>query len=764
MLRLQLEAIEARLKLKKLQQKKKGVPAVSGAGAQERPENLDVPAGNGKMGTDTGDGRLPESSKQSEPAAEVVQVQVSPRPFKPQEEQQKSPGRVLLGIDKGLKGKNVSLRNPQSIRSTTKANYDPFTTQSQHSQRPAPQDLHATNGNVERPKSFSERIAEIRKHDKDHKAKMKRVVEARSSGFGLSDKDLENYRERANILDSKDRSAKEAPGHVNSGGFSRDQILHATSRSQVGYSRRSQQHPDLENPTPSTAQSRLDSFDRAFHESGSSQLHPRRLEASLPRPSTVRPQQAEADEPSDTSVFDPYSSLYLSKRLIPHEMLTKPLQDKSVLTVASLLAAVKSPDYSLPDSLEVNFVIIGIIASKSSPLAHKNPKPNRSTNDNNPDSIPKTTAQAAEESLENDHGKYQVFTITDLKWSLDFYLFDTAFTRFRKLTPGTLIAILNPSIMPPPPGKSDTGRFSLTLNSSEDTILEIGTSRDLGFCKSVKKDGKRCSAWIDTRHTSVCEFHVDRILEKTRAGRMEVNTITTTYGPGGKSGGRTGFWGETSKGRFDKGKKSKDKNAEYFGPKRDWSTQSTYFVAPAIPGQSAARLLDNEASMERGGSAANKQERERKRLAQREQEREIARKLGQGGNGAGGEYLRASASHTTKQKAIGEAGGVAGDAAKQTRQLRSSGEDYDDEERQRVLDMEEAKKGLMGNKAGDVQLSPLKKRKLEWMVERDRERKRKKAAEEEEERAFGKEGGSREKAQEHGNGKADDDDDELELV
>lgn len=117
-----------------------------------------------------------------------------------------------------------------------------------------------------------------------------------------------------------------------------------------------------------------------------------------------------------------------------------------------------------------------------------------------------------------------VLTLTDLEWSVDLFLFDTALPRYYKLTLGTVVAILNPSIIPPPANAVDTGRFSLKLNSSDDTILEIGKAQDLGFCKSIKKDGAVCNNWIDSRKTEFCEFHVDMQLKRTTAGRMEVNS------------------------------------------------------------------------------------------------------------------------------------------------------------------------------------------------------------------------------------------------
>ena len=163
---------------------------------------------------------------------------------------------------------------------------------------------------------------------------------------------------------------------------------------------------------------------------------------------------------------------------------------------------------------------------------------------------------------------------------------------------------------------------------------------------------------------------------------MEVNGMSAPYAPGGKKGGRTGFWGGGSKGKKDEGLVKE-------GAQYDRGSGSKYFIAPTTlgPGRSAASLLDAEGGpLERGGS---KEERVRKRLAEREREREIARRLGEGGNGLGGEYLRLK--HDGAGSAMGDA-----DLSRQGPEMAHAGS-----------------LGLLGNKARDVHLSPLKKRKGE---------------------------------------------------
>lgn len=154
--------------------------------------------------------------------------------------------------------------------------------------------------------------------------------------------------------------------------------------------------------------------------------------------------------------------------------------------------------------------------------------------------------------------------------------------------------------------------------------------------------------------------------------------MSAPFAPGGRKGGRTGHFGEKRRQKPPKEDGFVREGAQY-----DRSSGSRYFIGPPIPrSRSAAQLIDAEGAMERGGS---KEERVRKRLAEREKENEIARKLGEGGNGAGSDYLRVR---------------QGGDAPARG---------YADPEAPDPIDA--ASLGLLGNRATDVHLSPIKKRK-----------------------------------------------------
>ena len=727
-LQLKLAAIEAKLKLKRLQQKK------NKAGAP------DSDVDHGECGKDQSPRKenLPPSCQNRGPyemiplvrpgSATDVQIPVSPQRRHVAAEEAHSPGRVLLGIDKGLKGRNVSLRRPQGTQAKDE---DPFQSKTQLGSIPkrvrlSPSSTTPRLDQPDRVKSFSEKIAETRQQDKARKEKLDRLHRQRSRGFGVQQQELDVLKTAADSVEqAMEGRSKHAPQEASSE-FSRAEVLKAVNKPNGGLvqrsnsntgTRRSRAQVKSSNDTRVKTNAQLD-----LKPSQAAAKDMRKLTRSLsPKFRTSDPPLGEHCPETSRSLFEPFSSLHLSKRLLPHNVLTNTLSEKHIFLLPSLLGAVKSPNFVLPDVPEPDHVVLAIIASKSLPLNHKGA--HKSTNGES------TSIAEAAQSEQNTNGKYMVLTLTDLKWTVDLFLFATGYTRFRKLAPGAVVALLNPDIMPPPPGRADTGRFSLKLASSDDTVLEIGSSRDLGWCKSVRKDGKQCGSWIDKRHTEFCEFHVDAVVERTRRGRMEVQGMSVPFAPGGRRGGRSGHFGNQRRGH----KPGQDDGLSREGPRYDCSSASHYFVAPSIPGFSAARLLDTEDGIERGGS---REERIRKRLAEREKENEIAKKLGEGGNGAGSEYLRLRAGGETSAK---------------------------NADPQATDPVDATSLGLMGNKARNVRLSPIKKRKVSALSV-DGSRKKTRFVTDRGIKEAGRESFGGDVAMKAADNDDDDDDDELEVV
>ncbi|KAI9724417.1 MAG: hypothetical protein M1812_000485 [Candelaria pacifica] len=675
-LKLQLQAIEARLKLKKIQQAKlkAQVARPEETSSKKAAQNISAgPHSERDHATATG-------ARVKRPRSETdVQVPHSPPRKKVAVEEPQSPGRVLLGIDKGRKGRDVSLRRapiPKKEDGRKLGNADFGGQLRQTNSQPTNSargkgDSLFTDGYGS--KSFSERIAETRADAQSRQERQDRICKGRSKGFVIDGAELEASKAARANADGKGSSQRSRHGDSGDQGFSREEVLRAfhkptgglLQRGNITTGARSEVPRDTAAMAPSatknsSVRARPSTSSRSTSSTTISNSHPENHEHSSPKM-----------DGQDPSLFESFSTLHLSKRIFPHTLLTRSFTGKNIFLVPDLLNIVKAPNYDSPD-LEEDFVVLGVIASKSNPRAHKDDD---------------KTKKSGGES-DGGRGKYMVMCLTDLKWELDLFLFGTAFDRYWKLTPGTVIAILNPSIMPPPPNKRDTGKFSLTLGSSDETVLEIGTARDLGFCKSVKKDGKVCDQWVDHRHTEFCSFHVENQLRKVKAGRMEVNTITAPFGPGGRKGSSSGLFGGRS--RRQGAHKEWGDGLRKEGPIRDRFTHSTVYITPSIPGagRSTASLLDDDDidpdAFHRG---ANKEERLRRRLAESEKERETARKLGEGGNGMGGEYLRARSANTSlASQDDGETGnGVPGS-----------------------VDAESL--GLLNGKADTVSLSPLKRK------------------------------------------------------
>ncbi|KAJ5793569.1 hypothetical protein N7457_000168 [Penicillium paradoxum] len=621
-LQLQLAEIKARLKLKKLQQKNR-------ARSNSNLDDEDVQPGSAVSAPRTEDRSLTPritSGARQRTSNEEIQVPASPTRREVPAVDPISPRRYVMGIDKGWKASDVSLKRPPrpssqtGFRNSATPRSDVFSSRPQSS--PA-------MGGANRIKSFSERMAESRVAEKARLDRAEKIQANRSSAFQIDKSEIEVFKAAAaNARDPSPPSGRERP--IQS--FTREEILRNMEHYRPSGLQRSNTTPNIRRTEGISHNERPTHLHRRTHtsedEPGSSQISGQTDDPLI--------------KPPDSSKFESYSSLHLSTRVLPHSFLNRTLADKRVLRIPDLLKTVKGPAFELPEDIDGDFVVFGIVASKSDPRDKKSTG-NVTVKETNP----------YDDGLNNTN-RYMAITLTDLKWTIDLFLFDTAFPRYYKISEGTLIAILNPTIMPPPKHKLDTNRFSLSLSSSDDKVLEIGKARDIGFCKSMRKDGKICQSWVDGRKTEFCDFHVDIQVRRTQGKRSGVNANTGMVGPGGASGSRLGL--------FNEGKKRGDgykKGLKHEGPQYHLGSQSLYYVAPSR-NRGAGRFGNNVigdaedpfiASGMMGRGTENKEERMRRRLAAQQQERDITQKLAAGRiGGVGAEYLRTRTANETPNK------------------------------------------------------------------------------------------------------------------
>ncbi|KAK6508407.1 hypothetical protein TWF506_010500 [Arthrobotrys conoides] len=656
-LQLQLKAIEMKLKLKRLQKEKKRKALAAAANADN---SNPLPSQSGRV----------TPPPPSRPAFEPdVQVPVSPSPRKrnmgiSDTNPPQSPSRVLLGIDKGLKARDISLKRApgmtnliaepprkQQFTSSTSSALHNVTKDNPFAPRSSRNATSTSVAPVAQVKTFSERIAEQRAGITAKETRARENEKLRSKGWGT---------------DSGDTGTASSTVSSTMG----TDLTLVPSRSSSVTSHR-----------PSSSQQNIAS---RLQTSRSTSTTSTTVATEPPKPTGSSSISGPAD-PSSTSQdtsdlgsgFDSFSSLHLSRRSIPHTTLSRHLQEKELFQLPRLLKTVHSPEYDPPD-VPGDWVVFGIVSSKSEPR------------------------DVAREG----GGKYIVMQLTDLKWELDLFFFGSTFQKYYRIPVGTVLAILNPNIMKP--RNQDSGKFSLTLSDSNDdasSILEIGHSRDLAGCKARKRDGKECGVWVDKRRTEYCDFHVEQTVAKNRAGRMELNTMGKLYSPPKNKGGM-----RPKRNWLRGGKQDKDDGLLPLGgpgvvpdlPVRAGGGGGNVYVSA---GFSTARLIDGGEKTGDLNWQREKEERVRRVLARREKEREVTKGLlAVGNSNTGMEYLKANLEDEGKlvmggHRAMENAGKSIG-KGQTVQEVRSKA-------------LEEFRKGMAAVKASDVSLSPVKsKRKV----------------------------------------------------
>lgn len=624
-LQLQLQAIQAKLKLKQLRNKRNAADDGTESGRSSRHERASSPRKTERT-----------AFSPTEVYRRSVDVPVSPVRNARAPQEQLSPARQRLGLTSVTKAGDVSLKRARDGSQLKRARSQPSLRQE----------------DLPKPKSFSERLAKSRHEEEEKQAKKDRLERLRSSGF--------NHSRTSTPSSGVGQQSTPTP----SGRTPRNTVGEQPRPSSAGRS------------TDQSATSRQSALSRSASARGPREQGKSRAKGSINAGAYGQDAgTGHAGDESDSSLhideadgdagYDPFSKVHLKKRHISHSVVAREMAEKEVYNLPRLLKEIKAPDYDPPDC-ESDYVVFAVLASKSNPLDHSQSH--------------KTTDQVKED-FEAPRNKFMVLHLCDLKWEIDCFLFGTAFNQFWKLTPGTLLAILNPAILPPK-GNQNNGRFSLKLGSSEDAVMEVGIARDLGYCSAVKKDGQQCGEWIDKRKTEACEFHINLKIEKARKERMEVNTMNR------------GFGNPNDRAKSKAAKEKRNKNQP--GSKFHREYGQLYSV-PGGGGKSAASLLDSEDTDALHNMT--QEEASRKRIADAQKERDLAKQLSEMGRGVGAEYMRAKHAHTTSTTTITSTSSSMKDNT------------VNDARTSMFAKPKAADLGLLGKKSGDVHLSPAKDRK-----------------------------------------------------
>lgn len=211
--------------------------------------------------------------------------------------------------------------------------------------------------------------------------------------------------------------------------------------------------------------------------------------------------------PIDVNEREDLSGLNIDRRYIPSTELQKNTKNIKVLRLQKLFSKVRPPQFMEPQY--PNWLVIGIISKKTESKLTNSEKP----------------------------VKFFSITLTDFQFELNVLFFGKAVVeKYYKLRVGDVVAILNPEILPSRKVESAGGSrslsFSLKISKDINNILEIGRSKDLGFCDFyLKTKGTRCAIPINKVTSSYCEYHNEIKVRQGSAKRVEISSAVTMRAP-----------------------------------------------------------------------------------------------------------------------------------------------------------------------------------------------------------------------------------------
>ena len=169
------------------------------------------------------------------------------------------------------------------------------------------------------------------------------------------------------------------------------------------------------------------------------------------------------------------------------------------------MSLIKSQINKTTNDVDGDWVTIGVVIQKVAPKISKNGK------------------------------QYSIWKLSDLKTKnvVTFFLFGGVYAEHWKLPVSSVIGLLNPKIMFGEKDSKYTNKneiCSLTVDNST-KVLVMGTAKDLGYCKAVKKNDEICGALINLSEEDYCVYHIKTAYKKFSQKRAEIQTSFSNVEP-----------------------------------------------------------------------------------------------------------------------------------------------------------------------------------------------------------------------------------------
>ncbi|XP_011165968.1 protein MCM10 homolog [Solenopsis invicta] len=193
---------------------------------------------------------------------------------------------------------------------------------------------------------------------------------------------------------------------------------------------------------------------------------------------------------------DVYSDPFFGIRIVSPLISSIELRERMKGKIAVTVSRVKN--HIISDNIHNDWVIAGVLINKSAT---------------------KTSQKGT---------SYCIWKISDLSDDLktvSIFLFSNAYKQLWKTITGSVIGILNPNVLE---SKDNIDQATLSFDNPQKLMI-LGRSKDMGKCKSVKKNGDSCTAIVNTSRCEYCIYHVKQEYKKC-ARRADIQSSNTSFG------------------------------------------------------------------------------------------------------------------------------------------------------------------------------------------------------------------------------------------
>lgn len=193
----------------------------------------------------------------------------------------------------------------------------------------------------------------------------------------------------------------------------------------------------------------------------------------------AKPKQPSSNIKQKSDIFtDPFFGIRISKPLISSAVLQERMSGRTSVAMSNIKQFISK------NTISEDWVIAGVIVNKS-------------------------TVRTSQKG-----NQYIIWKLSDLKGdikTISLFLFGNAYKELWKSTIGTVLGVLNPTIMDKKDGSRDEACLSVDVAQR---VMIFGQSKDFGICRSKKKDGQQCTAFVNTNYSEYCVYHIKQEYHK----------------------------------------------------------------------------------------------------------------------------------------------------------------------------------------------------------------------------------------------------------